>query len=366
MLNKNRYSHQNLERVAIRAITILGLVSISSISGCQNANKIAQSPINQNKPEGNTRLEKIKNRGQLICGINDRLTGFSYKEDDGSYSGISVDLCRAIAAAMFNDPTKVKFKHLEAEERFKAVASGQVDILSRNTTWNLSRDTSEGLDFPPTNFYDGQGLLVKKDSGITDLNDLNGKSICLPVGTTTEDNLAEQMRKYNVGYLPMPFENNDELYRSYDAGKCDAATSDRSSLVARRVLLSDPDAHQVLNVVISKEPLGPVIANDEPAWFDVVKWVSYAMIKAEELNISSTNIESFSNTKNPEKRRFLGIEGDIGVQLGLSNEFAQRVVRQVGNYEEIYQRNMGEPFGLERGNNALWKDGGLMYSPPFR
>jgi len=340
----------------------LGLM-LSVLTGCS---QIVRTPTVKQQSKINTRLRTIKSRGKLICGINDNLIGFSYKETDGSYSGISVDLCKAIAAAMFDDATKVEFRHLEAEERFKAVVLGQVDILSRNTTWNLSRDTSGGLDFPPTNFYDGQGLLVRKDSGIEGLDDFNGKSICFPVKTTTEDNLVEQMRKYNIGYLPMPFDDNGELYRAYDENKCSAATSDRSALVARISSLSDPDAHKVLDIVISKEPLGPVIANDEPAWFDVVKWVSYAAIKAEELGINSANIDSFSNSKNPEIRRFLGVEGDIGTQLGLSNSFAQRVIKQVGNYDEIYQRNIGEPFGLERGTNALWKDGGLMYSPPFR
>ena len=364
MLDRNRHSIRKTSNSTIgRSLTMLSLgLFLSAIAGCS---QIVRTPIKPDNPQ-NTRLETIKNRGKLICGINDRLIGFSYKEADGSYSGISVDLCKAIAAAIFDDATKVEFRHLKPKEQFKAVVSGQVDILSRNTTWNLSRDTSGGLDFPPTNFYDGQGLLVRKESGIADLNDLNGKSICFQAKTTTEDNLVEQMRKYKIGYLPMPFEDEEELYQSYEENKCDAATSDRSVLVARLTSLSDPDAHQVLNVVISKEPLGPVIANDEPAWFDVVKWVSYATIKAEELGISSENIDSFNNSKNPEIRRFLGAEGDIGTQLGLSNNFAQSAIKQVGNYDEIYQRNIGEPFGLERGTNALWKDGGLMYSPPFR
>lgn len=343
---------------------LLGLFLIAT-SGCTTQDTNSKD-VQQPEALRGKRLELIKNRGSLICGINDQLPGFSFKESDGSYTGISVDLCRAIAVALFDDPTKVEFRHLDPESRFTAVASGEVDILSRNTTWTLSRDTSLGLDFPPTNFYDGQGLLVAQDSEITTLEDLSGKSICVPSKTTSEANLAEQMRKYSIGYTPVVFENADELYRSYEQGGCEAATSDRSELVARRSRLTNPDAHQVLDLVFSKEPLGPVIANGEPAWFDVVTWVTYAMIKAEELKINSQNIDSFAQTKNPEIKRFLGIEADLGANLELSPDFAKRTVKKIGNYREIYERNIGQPFGLERGTNALRKDGGLMYAPPFR
>ncbi|MEL6580061.1 MAG: amino acid ABC transporter substrate-binding protein [Cyanobacteria bacterium J06621_12] len=348
-------------------LLLLGLV-LSTISGCQNI--LSQSNQSQSAQTAianpGNRLEIIKQRGKIICGINDQLLGFSYKEADGSYSGISVDLCKAIAAALFDDPTQVEFRHLQQEERFSAVVSGEVDILSRNTTWNLSRDTSGGLDFPPTNFYDGQGLLVRQASGIKNLLDLRGKSICVPAKTTTEVNLAEQMRKYNVAYKPLAFENPDEVYSSYESQRCDAVTSDRSELVARRSQLTEPDVHQVLDLVISKEPLGPVIANGEPAWFDVVTWVSYAMVKAEELDISSNNVDTLNNSQNPEIKRFLGLEGEMGNNLELPNDFARRTIKHVGNYSEVYERNVGRPFGLERGANALWKDGGLMHSPPFR
>ncbi|MEL6928097.1 MAG: amino acid ABC transporter substrate-binding protein [Cyanobacteria bacterium J06600_6] len=373
MSSKDWYSSQgNLGSVIIKnkinsiGVLILGL-ALSAMTGCSPASSDQTSTAKQETKESNSnRLETIANRGELICGINDALPGFSYQETDGSYSGISVDLCKAIAAAIFGDSTKVKFQHLESAERFQAVVSGEVDILSRNTTWNLSRDTAQGLGFPPTNFYDGQGLLVKKESGIIDLNDLNGKSICFPVRTTTEKNLVEQMRRYNIGYLPMPFDDNESLYRSYEQNKCDAVTSDRSALVARRKTMNNPDEHQVLDAVISKEPLGPVIADGEPAWFDVVEWVFYATVKAEELDINSNNIDRLQSSKNPEVRRFLGMEGNLGTQLKLPNDFAFQVIKQVGNYDEIYQRNFREPFGLERGRNALSKDGGLMYSPPFR
>jgi general L-amino acid transport system substrate-binding protein len=346
----------------------LGLISLSliNLSGCDSANSISSASEHQVIESQGKRLEIIKQRGKIICGIDERLLGFSYKEPDGSYSGISVDLCKAIAAALFDDPNQVEFRHLQSKGRFRAVVSGKVDLLSRNTTWTLSRDTSGGLDFPPTNFYDGQGLLVSKASGITTIEDLSGKSICVPQGTTSQTNLVKTMRTYRLGYLPLPFENANQLYAAYEAGKCDVATSDRSELVARRSQLREPNAHQVLDVLISKEPLGPAIANGEPAWYDVVKWVTYAMIKAEELKINSQNVDSFQDPKNPEIRRFLGIEGDMGAKLGLSNDFARRVVKHVGNYSEVYERNIGEPFHLARGTNALWQDGGLMYSPPFR
>lgn len=334
------------------------------IAGCQTPQSLEknhQIPQSQGK-----RLEIVKQRGKLICGINEQLIGFSYKEADGSYSGISVDLCKAIAAALFDDPTKVEYRHLKSAERFQAVVSGKVDILSRNTTWTFSRDTAGGLEFPPTNFYDGQGLLVDQGSGINQLADLNNKSICIPVRTTSETNLAEHMRKQNLSYTPVLFEDINQLYNAYENQECDAVTGDRSELVARRSQFQDPAAHQVLESVLSKEPLGPVIANGEPAWFDVVKWVSYALIKAEELHINSQNIDYLNHAKNPEIRRFIGIEGDMGARLALPDDFARRTIKHVGNYREVYERNMGKPFNLERGINALWKDGGLMYSPPFR
>lgn len=348
-------------------LVLLGLLltTVGSCSIVTNNPQESQLP-SQSEVDRGKRLDLIKTRGKLICGINDQLPGFSLKQSDGSYSGISVDLCRAIAVALFNDPSKVEFRHLDSESRFTAVASGEVDILSRNTTWTLSRDTSLKLDFPPTNFYDGQGLLVGKDSGIEQLEDLNGKSICVSRGTTSEANLAEQMRKYNLSYSPVPFEDADVLYRTYEAKGCDAATNDRSELVARRTQLTNPEAHQVLDLVISKEPLGPVIANGEPAWYDVVTWVSYAVIKAEELGISSQNINNLANSNDPQIKRFLGIEGDLGTSLELPPDFAQKIIQQVGNYGEIYERNIGKPFGLERGANALWIDGGLLYAPPFR
>ncbi len=356
-----------------RCLTTIGkysfllLLLMAIATGCRN-NKNTNNTQETEKPTTaiDNHLELIKKRGKLICGINDRLPGFSYKEANGDYSGLSVDLCRAIAAALFNDPTKVEFRHLEPEERFKAIKTGKVDLLSRNTTWTMSRDTAQGLEFPPTNFYDSQGLLVPQDSNIDSLEDLQGKSICVGAKTTSEANIEVQMRKRNIAYSPIAFDDIDLMYTAYEAKNCDAATSDISELAIRRVSLTTPRAHKILDEVLSKEPLGPVIANGEPEWFDVVEWVGYSMIKAEELGINSQNINRLEQSKNPTIQRFLGKSENMGKDLGLSNDFAQRVILQVGNYGEVYDRNIGKPFGLARGVNALWQNGGLIYAPPFR
>ncbi|MFM2314370.1 MAG: hypothetical protein RLZZ04_3646 [Cyanobacteriota bacterium] len=313
-----------------------------------------------------SRLDKVKTRGKLICGVNGRLPGFSLVDEVGNYSGLDVNICRAVAAAIFDDPTKVEFRNLDTQERFLAVQSGEVDLLSRNTTWTLSRDTVVGMEFAPTTFYDGQGLLVTNKSKIQDLKALDGKSVCVLSGTTNEQNLAERMGKLGLSYAPIVFEDTDLLYDAYEQGDCAAATSDRSQLAARRTLLNKPSDHQILKLVLSKEPLAPVTVNDDAQWFDVVKWVIYAMIEGEELGINSQNIASFTQTKDPEIRRFLGLEDNLGADMGLSNDFASRIIKHVGNYGEVYERNLGKPFGLERGLNALWTDGGLMYAPPFR
>ncbi|MCC0176162.1 amino acid ABC transporter substrate-binding protein [Waterburya agarophytonicola K14] len=350
---------------------LLLALMLTTIWGCTERNRQRLGKSNEieqleNGADLDNRLNTIKKRGKLICGIDDRLPGFSYKESDGSYSGISVDLCRAIAVVLFEDTSKVEFRHLNSQERFTAVASGEVDILSRNTTWTFSRDTSGGLDFPPTNFYDGQGLLVAEDSEINNLNDLNGKSVCVAANTTAENNLGIQMRKRNLAYTPITFEDTETMYRSYESQDCQVVTSDRSDLIARRTSFTNPGAHKVLDLVFSKEPLGPVIANGEPEWFDVVEWVFYATIKAEEMGINSQNIDRFAQTKNPAIRRFLGMEEDLGKNIGLSQDFAQKIIKSVGNYGEIYDRNIGKPFDLSRGENNLVKNGGLLHSPPFR
>ena len=346
---------------------LLALVLITIGSGCSSSNNRAEGDTAQSQVSSDAgKLGTVTERGNLVCGVNGQLPGFSFVDENGEYSGMDVDLCRAVASALFDDPSQVEFRDLGAQERFVAVQSGEVDLLSRNTTWTLSRDTSVGMEFAPTTFYDGQGLLVRNSSNIKEIAGLDGKSVCVLSGTTNEQNLADRMRRLGLNYTPVVFEDVDLLYAAYEQGRCEAATSDRSQLTARRAVLGQPDEHQVLDVVLSKEPLGPLTADGDSQWFDVVKWVTYAMIQAEELDINSQNVDSFANTEDPEIRRFLGIEGSLGEDMGLPNDFAYRIIKNVGNYGEVYQRNIGEPFGLERGLNALWTDGGLMYSPPFR
>lgn len=313
-------------------------------------------------------LDRVKNRGKLVCGVSGELPGFSYVNQQGEYSGLDVDVCRAIAAALFDDPDAVDYRNLNAKERFTAVQAGEVDILSRNTTWTISRDTSVGLEFAPTVFYDGQGMMVKKASGITNLKGLEGNSICVQTGTTTEQNLADQMRKLGVKYTPIVFEDVNAAFATYEEGRCDGMTADRSALVARRSVLKNPDEHILLDELLSKEPLAPAVINGDARWFDTVKWVIFGLIEAEELGINSQNIDSFTNTDNSVVKRLLGTEGNLGQGLGLPKDFVARAVRKVGNYGEIYNRNLGSgtPFDLPRGQNEIWTKGGLLYAPPFR
>ncbi|MGF1498058.1 MAG: amino acid ABC transporter substrate-binding protein [Elainellaceae cyanobacterium] len=317
---------------------------------------------------GSSRLQTVLDRGELICGVEGNIPGFSFVDESGAYSGLDVDFCRAVAAALFDDPTAVQYRNLDSTERFTALSGGEVDMLSRNTTWTTSRDTSVGLEFAPTTFYDGQGMMVREDSGITELEDFAGKSVCVETGTTTELNLTDQMRKRGVEFEPVVFQDANAAYAAYAEGRCEGMTSDKSQLIARRSTLPNPDEHTLLEVTMSKEPLGPVTINNDSQWFDVVKWVTYATIEAEELGISQGNVEEMLSEEDPTIARFLGQEGDLGEGLGLSNDFAYRVVSHVGNYGEIYERNLGQEsqFELSRGLNDLWTNGGILYSPPFR
>ncbi|MEL7036278.1 MAG: amino acid ABC transporter substrate-binding protein [Cyanobacteria bacterium J06592_8] len=315
-----------------------------------------------------SRLETIKSRGELICGVDGGIPGFSFVDETGQYSGIDVDVCKAVAAAIFNDPNAVTYRNLDSTERFEALKAGEVDMLSRNTTWTITRDTSVGMEFAPTTFYDGQGMMVRLDSGITRLEDFEGRAVCVEAGTTTELNLTDNMRERGVNFETKTFQQADPAYAAYAEGACEGMTSDKSQLIARRSTLPNPDDHVLLEVTMSKEPLGPVTINNDSTWFDVVKWTTFALIEAEELGINQGNIDQLKSSEDPTIRRFLGVEGDLGEGLGLDNEFAANVIKQVGNYSEIYERNLGQgsQFKLERGQNALWKDGGLLYSPPFR
>jgi general L-amino acid transport system substrate-binding protein len=317
--------------------------------------------------QNESRLDIVKDRGTVVCGINGDVPGFSFVNEKGQYLGIDVDLCRAVAAALFNDPSKVEFRTVNAQERFTAVQTGEIDILSRNTTWTLNRDTVSGMEFAPTLFYDGQALMTTQESGIREAKNLAGKPVCVLSGTTTEQNLADWLRKENVqNFTPVVFDNDDAMFAAYEQGRCEAISADRSKLVSRRSLLPKPDDHILLEATLSKEPLGAAIADGDSRWFDAIKWITFTFIQAEEFGINSKNLSQFENSQDPNIRRFLGLEEKLGEDMGLPNDYTQRIIKHVGNYGEVYDRNIGKPFGLERGLNNLWTNGGLLYSPPFR
>lgn len=317
---------------------------------------------------GNT-LEAVRERGVLRCAGNQSVPGFGYiNPDTNEFEGFDIDFCKAVAAAALGDSTAVEVRPTTANERFPVLQSGEADILSRNTTWTISRDTSLGFDFAPTTFYDGQGMMVRKDSGITDLAGLEGGTICVQSGTTTEKNLADVFRANGIDFSPIVFDNADSTREAYDQGQCDGFTTDKSGLVSQQILLASPDDHVILDVTMSKEPLGPLVRHGDDNWFDIVKWTVYCTIQAEELGIDSTNVDSFLGGEDPVIQNLLGETGDLGLAMGLGNDFCYQIVKQVGNYGEIYNRNLGPdtPFDLPRGLNDLYTNGGLMYSPPFR
>lgn len=313
-------------------------------------------------------LDDVKAKGFIQCGSNPSLIGFGFPDDQNNWTGFDVDFCRAVAAAVFNDPTKVKFTPLSAKERFTALQSGEIDVLSRNTTWSMSRDTSLGLKFAGITYYDGQGFMVKKSLGVNSALNLNGASVCTQTGTTTELNLADYFKANNMTYQVVAFEKNEEVLKAYQDGRCDVYTTDQSGLYAERLKLAAPDDHVILPEIISKEPLGPVVRQGDDAWFNVVKWTYYALINAEDLGITQKNVDEMKNSTNPEVMRFVGKEGDFGVGIGLTNDWASQIVKHVGNYGEIFERNLGEGTKLKiaRGKNALWNKGGLQYAPPIR
>jgi len=313
-------------------------------------------------------LDAIKAKGFVQCGVSQGLPGFSNPDEKGNWTGIDVDVCRGVAAALFGDAGKVKYTPLSAKERFTALQSGEVDLLSRNTTWTLVRDTALGLDFVGVNYYDGQGFMVRKSLGVKSALELDGASVCVNIGTTTELNLSDYFRANKMKFEPVVFEKADEVVAAYDAGRCDVYTTDRSGLAAQRIKLKEPDAHVVLPETISKEPLGPVVRHGDNEWGDVVRWTLYAMLEAEEFGVNSGNADGMKTSDNPGIKRLLGTEGDLGKNLGLPNDWAFNIVKQVGNYAEVYERNlgMGTALKLGRGINALWKDGGIQYAMPAR
>ncbi len=314
-------------------------------------------------------LNSVKKKGFIQCGVNTGLPGFSNADDKGVWKGLDVDICRAVAAAVFGDAGKTRFIPLTSKERFTALQSGEVDILSRNTTWTLTRDTALGLNFTGVSYFDGQGFMVKKDLGVKSARELDGAAVCLNAGTTTELNLGDYFRANNMKYTPVVFDKPDETVRAFETGRCDVFTADQSQLYALRIQLGNPDSAIVLPEVISKEPLGPVVRQGDDEWFDIVKWSLFAMVNAEELGLNSGNVKKLKEkSSNPTIRRLLGMEGNKGKDLGLPDNWAYSIISQVGNYGEMFERNIGMQTSLKisRGLNRLWNKGGIMYAPPIR
>jgi len=337
-----------------RSITGLGIAAVLSLSATANA--------------GNT-LEGVKSKGYVQCGVSTGLPGFSAADEKGQFTGLDVDMCRAVAAAVFGDAGKVKYSPLTAKERFTALQSGEIDMLSRNTTWTYTRDTSLGLNFTGANYYDGQGFLVTKALGVKSALEMDGASFCIQAGTTTELNLADYFRANKMSYTPITFDTSDQTVKAFEAGRCDALTSDQSQLYALRIKLKDPQSAVVLPEVISKEPLGPVVRQGDDEWFNIVKWSLFAMINAEELGLTSANVDEMKEkSTDPNVRRLLGIEGVKGEWMGLPDNWGYSIVKQVGNYGEAFERNVGKgsALGISRGLNALWSNGGIQYAPPIR
>ncbi|MGC1466462.1 MAG: amino acid ABC transporter substrate-binding protein [Pseudolabrys sp.] len=313
-------------------------------------------------------LNSVKTRGMLNCGANGTLAGFGLPDAQGKWTGLDVDVCRAVAAAVLNDANKVKFVPLSAKDRFTALQSGEVDVLVRNTTWTSSRDSSLGLNFTGVDYYDGQGFMVRKSLKVNSALELGDASVCVQQGTTTELNLADYFHGHNMKLKTVTFATANEAVKAYDTGRCDAYTTDASGLYAERMRLANPDDHIVLPEIISKEPLGPAVRHGDDQWFDIVKWTLFAMINAEELNITSKNIDEMVKSTNPDVKRFVGTEGNYGEQLGLTKDWAVRIIKQVGNYGESFDRNVGagSPLKIDRGLNKLWNKGGIQYAPPIR
>ena len=313
-------------------------------------------------------LATVKNRGELICGVSPGLAGFGIPDAQGNWVGLDVDLCRAIAAEIFNDAGKVKFVPLSSKDRFTALQSGEVDLLSRTSTWTMARDTALGLSFSTVNYYDGQAFLVQKKLGVQSALKLDGASICLQQGTTTELNVADFFRANKIKYEVVAFDKGDEAIKAFESGRCDALTDDSSALYALRLKLTAPEDAVVLPEIISKEPLGPVVRSSDMQWINLVKWTHFAMLNAEEFGITKANVDEMLKSANPEIRRLLGVEGKFGEAVGLSNDWAYRAIKLVGNYGEAFERNVGAGSVLKiaRGKNALWTNGGLQYAPPVR
>lgn len=313
-------------------------------------------------------VDRIKARGAIVCGVSQGIAGFSIPDSSGKWSGLDVDLCRALAAVVFDDPNKVQFSPLSAKDRFTALQSGAVDLLSRNTSWTMQREAALGMNFAVVNFYDGNSFMTKKSLNVKSAKDLSGASICVTAGTTMELNVADYFRANGMKFEPVVFVTVDETAKAYETGRCDAIIADSSANYSRRVQLQKPDDHIVLPELISKEPLGPAVRQGDDQWLNIVKWTHFAMINAEELGVTKANVVEMRSSANPEIRRLLGVEGNLGEGLGLTKDWADKILRHVGNYGEVYDRNVGKdsPLKIDRVANALWAKGGLQYAPPVR
>lgn len=315
-------------------------------------------------------FQDVKSKGFVTCGVSQGIPGFSNMNEKGEWSGLDVDYCRGIAAAVFGDPSKTKFTPLSAKDRFPALQSGEIDVLTRNATWTISRDTALGFNFRPVNYYDGQGLMVKKSLGVKSTTALSGATVCVQAGTTTELNIADYFRAHNMQYSPIVFETEADATAAYDSDRCDVYTTDQSGLFAIRLTLKNPDEDLILPEVISKEPLGPAVRQGDDQWFDIVSWVHYALVNAEDLGVTSANVDKMKAEGGPDIKRMLGAEADskIGTDLGLRESWSYDIIKAVGNYGESFERNVGEssPLKIARGLNSLWNKGGLQYAPPIR
>ncbi|MFC4306444.1 amino acid ABC transporter substrate-binding protein [Cohnella boryungensis] len=355
----NRLTSKPYSFLAIMVLLVISLVA----AGCSNSNESGTKETQQ----GGSTLEKVKKRGNVVIGVDTVLPGFGFLDSNGSFSGFDIEIGRAFAAAIFGDPNKATMRPVTGQTRFTALQTGEIDILSRATTMSFTRDTSLGLKFIPTTFYDGQGVMVHKSANVSTIAELNGLRVGVEQGTTTEQNLTEKLRKVNAKAEIIVFENQDAIVAAYEQGSIDAWTSDQSGLVSRLASMKQPDEHLILQEVLSKEPLTPVVKAGDDQWFNLTRWIVYALIQAEEYGITKDNVDQFLQSEDPGIRRFLGLEGELGKHIGLDNDFVVKLIKGVGNYGEIFDRNLGKGsiFKLDRGVNGLWTEGGLMYSPPF-
>ena len=353
------------------ALLVIFAMALASCGGAPEA-PAAEAPAAEAPaaaPAAGSTLQTVKDRGYVICGGNSGVPGFGFLDTEGEFSGFDIDYCKAVAAAVFGDAEKYEIRPLSSQERFTALQSGEIDTLIRNTTWTLSRDTDLGANFTSTTFYDGQGFIVRIADGINTLEDLDGGTVCVQTGTTTEANLADVMAARGISYEPVVYEDVEVGWTTYEEGRCDAYTTDKSGLVSRRTLLKSPDDHMIMDETISKEPLGPVVRHGDDQWFDIVQWTVFATFFAEEHGITSANVDQMmADTKDPSEKKFFGTEGDLGSFLGLEADWAYNIVSQVGNYEEIYNRSLGPDTltYIPRGLNSQWIDGGLLFAPAWR